>query len=170
MLSQAYQSGPHVSQIWHQVAGVHKSTTILNQSGPHVSQVWHQVATVSADSERSDLDEPQPDSAAGEPGVCHRPVPTAPCVTLPPDGFPPHGPHCQRRQQVCTSLVSLRQHKLHQPASQHKLTLNFVQILTRAWADDSIDLCADMPSCDLEACSQGTALQLRLHDLHACRA
>lgn len=63
----------------------------------NMSQVWHQAATVSADSECSDLDEPQPDFAAGEPGVCHRPLPTPTGVALPLDGLPPHGPHRQGR-------------------------------------------------------------------------
>ena len=62
-----------------------------------MSQVWHQVTTISANSERSDLDEPQPDLAAGQPGVRHRPLPASPCVALSLDGFPSHGPDCPRR-------------------------------------------------------------------------
>lgn len=70
----------------------------------YVLQVRHQAAAVPADSERSDLDEPQPDLTAGEPGVCDRSLPAPACVPVPTDGLPPHGPHRQGRQQVALPL------------------------------------------------------------------
>lgn len=65
-----------------------------------VVQVWHQAAQISTDCECADVDESQPDPEAGEQGVCDRPVPTAPSLTLPLDGLSSHGPHRQRCQQV----------------------------------------------------------------------
>jgi len=65
-----------------------------------VVQVWHQAAQIPTDCECADMDESQPDPEAGEQGVCDRPVPAAPRLTLPLDGLSPHGPHRQRCQQV----------------------------------------------------------------------
>ena len=96
-----------MSQVWQQVAALSAKgclpCSLKHILAASVSQVRHQVTAISANSECFDLDEPQPNPAAGEPGVCHRPLPASPGVALSLDGFPPHGPDRPGCQQVCAA-------------------------------------------------------------------